>query len=44
MRNCERCHAFELRKKGISGGVLPPDSDEFVSDDNLFNYQAKGDP
>lgn len=23
------------------GTIIPPDSDDFVSDDNLFNYQAK---
>lgn len=28
--------------KNIYGGqLIPPESDEFVSDDNLFNYQAK---
>ena len=23
------------------GGLIPPESDDFVSDQNLFNYQAK---
>lgn len=32
---------FGIAKKAYRGEVLPPDSDEFVSDDNLFNYQAK---
>lgn len=32
---------FSIAKKAYHGEVLPPDSDEFVSDDNLFNYQAK---
>ncbi len=27
--------------KAYKGDVLSPESDEFVSDDNLFNYQAK---
>ncbi|MFW5677645.1 MAG: AAA family ATPase, partial [Acetivibrio ethanolgignens] len=27
--------------KPYSGGVLPPESSDFVSDDNLFNLQAK---
>lgn len=28
--------------KNVYGGeLIPPDSDEFVSNDNLFNYQAK---
>lgn len=29
------------KSKVYSGEVLPPESDEFVSDDNLFNLQAK---
>lgn len=32
---------FGIGKKIYKGEVLPPESDEFVSDDNLFNYQAK---
>lgn len=28
-------------KKAYKGDVISPKSDEFVSDDNLFNYQAK---
>lgn len=32
---------FRIVKKTYNGEVIPPDSDEFVSDDNLFNYQAK---
>ena len=30
-----------LRKNPYKGGVIPPESSDFVSDDNLFNYQAK---
>lgn len=30
-----------FKKKAYKGEVLPPDSDEFVSDDNLFNIQAE---
>ena len=30
-----------IAKKVYTGEVLPPDSDDFVSDENLFNYQAK---
>ena len=40
----EKMKNSPLRKiiKNIYGGqLIPPDSDEFVSDDNLFNYQAK---
>ena len=29
------------RKNPYKGGVIPPESADFVSDDNLFNYQAK---
>lgn len=32
---------FRLAKKNYNGEVLPPESSDFVSDDNLFNYQAK---
>ena len=32
---------FRLNKNIYAGQLLPPDSDEFTSDDNLFNYQAK---
>lgn len=30
-----------IRKNPYRGGVIPPESADFVSDDNLFNYQAK---
>ena len=30
-----------LKKNPYKGGVLPPEISDFVSDDNLFNYQAK---
>lgn len=32
---------FRVIKNVYSGQLIPPDHDEFVSDDNLFNYQAK---
>jgi cytidylate kinase len=32
---------FRISKKIYKGEIFPPDSDDFVSDDNLFNYQAK---
>lgn len=32
---------FRIAQKTYRGEVLTPDSDEFVSNDNLFNYQAK---
>ncbi|MCR5792133.1 MAG: cytidylate kinase-like family protein [Lachnospiraceae bacterium] len=31
----------KLRRKKYDGSVLPPESSAFVSDDNLFNLQAK---
>ena len=32
---------FRIAKNIYKGGLIPPDSDDFVSTDNLFNYQAK---
>ena len=32
---------FKPRKSAYTGEVIPPDSEDFVSDQNLFNYQAK---
>ncbi|MBQ8816312.1 MAG: cytidylate kinase-like family protein [Lachnospiraceae bacterium] len=32
---------FRIAKKVYSGELIPPDRDDFVSNDNLFNYQAK---
>ena len=32
---------FSIAKKVYRGELIPPDSDDFVSNDNLFNYQAK---
>lgn len=32
---------FKIAKRAYNGEVIPPDSDDFVSNDNLFNYQAK---
>lgn len=32
---------FRVMKKSYSGEVIAPDSDDFVSNDNLFTYQAK---
>ena len=34
-------HLFMPRKNTYTGEVLPPESEDFVSDQNLFNYQAK---
>ena len=32
---------FKIASNIYKGELIPPDSDEFVSNDNLFNYQAK---
>lgn len=32
---------FRISKNIYKGEVFPPESEEFTSDDNLFNYQAK---
>lgn len=32
---------FRVAKNVYNGELIPPDSDDFVSSDNLFNYQAK---
>lgn len=32
---------FKVAKNVYKGELIPPDSDKFVSNDNLFNYQAK---
>ncbi len=32
---------FRIAKKTYRGELIPPDNDDFVSNDNLFNYQAK---
>lgn len=32
---------YKIMHKTYKGELIPPDSDDFVSNDNLFNYQAK---
>lgn len=32
---------FKLSRKEYKGELIPPDREDFVSNDNLFNYQAK---
>ncbi len=36
-----KTNLFKRYKRGYGEWTIPPDSDLFVSDDNLFNYQAK---
>ena len=37
----KRAGWFRQLSRPYSGELLPPESNDFVSDDNLFNYQAK---
>lgn len=37
----KRSFLFTVAHNAYNGEIIPPDSDEFVSNDNLFNYQAK---
>ncbi len=39
--NMKRVPLFHAAKDAYKGEVLPPESDNFTSDDNLFRYQAK---
>ena len=32
---------YRIMRKTYTGELIPPDSDDFVSNDNLFNYQAR---
>lgn len=32
---------YRIVKKNYKGELIPPDSEDFISNDNLFNYQAK---
>ncbi len=32
---------FKIARKVYDGELIPPESDDFTSNDNLFNYQAK---
>ena len=32
---------FRVQRDCLDGTVIPPDSDEFISNENLFRYQAK---
>jgi len=36
-----KTNLFKRYKRSYGEWVIPPNSDKFVSDDNLFNYQAK---
>lgn len=37
----KKTRLFKIARKAYQGELIPPDSDDFVSNDNLFNYQAK---
>ncbi len=32
---------FRIARKTYNGELIPPDSEDFISNDNLFNYQAQ---
>lgn len=32
---------YKIAKKTYTGELIPPDREDFISNDNLFNYQAK---
>lgn len=34
-------HLLKIVKSVYTGQLIPPESDDFISDNNLFNYQAK---
>jgi len=37
----QRMPLFRLARELYNGEVIPPDSDDFISNENLFRYQAK---
>lgn len=37
----QKSNLFRISKDVYEGELIPPDSDDFVSEKNLFNYQAK---
>ena len=37
----KRLPLFRIAKEMYTGEVIPPDSDDFISNENLFRYQAK---
>ncbi|MCR5031684.1 MAG: cytidylate kinase-like family protein [Lachnospiraceae bacterium] len=36
-----KTHLFQIARKEYNGELIPPESDDFTSTENLFNYQAK---
>lgn len=39
--NIKSTRLFRIAKNVYNGELIPPESDDFTSNDNLFNYQAK---
>lgn len=39
--NVKKSTLYMVYKKVYSGEIIPPESNDFTSNDNLFNYQAK---
>ncbi|MBR2943432.1 MAG: cytidylate kinase-like family protein, partial [Clostridia bacterium] len=41
MDETARMPLFRIAREMYTGEVIPPDSDDFISNENLFRYQAK---
>ena len=39
--NTNHALLYSIAKKVYKGQIIPPDRDDFISNENLFNYQAK---
>ena len=39
--NTRKTMLYRVSKRVYDGGTIPPESGNFISDENLFNYQAK---
>ena len=39
--NVKKSILYKVSRKVYKGELIPPESDDFTSNDNLFNYQAK---
>ncbi len=37
----KKSHLFKIANSIYKGEIIPPDRDDFISNENLFNYQAK---
>lgn len=39
--NLKNSLLYKIARRAYNGQLIPPDNEDFVSNDNLFNYQAK---